>query len=148
MDEYPIALVKGFAQWLHDQQLAVYKTTGTYSENDTKTLPGVVINGQIPQFDHCLVLTVKQPVPDGRADIWTPIQIFYRIKGTSTISSKHMSKIFDALNGRENLQLNGVPISIVQYRNGVEFELDANGRASIANTYYFRGRRPQENRAL
>ncbi|MGB3413627.1 MAG: hypothetical protein WBA28_02815 [Microbacteriaceae bacterium] len=142
-DTYPVLLKKGVAAYLDVLGIGIYKSTGAYTPEETITLPGIVTSGEVPTtFDNCIVLSTMRPVFTGRADIETPIQVFARRRGTRSDIENFSETILNALNDKSHMVLNELPISFIQYRNGLIFERDTQGRYASNQTFYFRGRKP------
>lgn len=143
-ESYPVLFEKALAQWLDDQNLGLYKPTGSYTAAEaTLTAPGITTNGpDLPTtFDNCLVLTSLDPIVDGRANFVWRIQIVGRLKGTKTQAKDLLWNLRVALEHKQNIPP-GFFISWVSVFSSLMFTADSSGRHSFSLTVYFRGRRP------
>ncbi|SFN66147.1 hypothetical protein [Mycetocola miduiensis] len=134
-----VELKRALAQYLHDQQVGVYKA-GTIPY--TATERGIFTNGpDLPTtLDNCIVLTSRRPIPEGRSNLVFPIDILSRVKGNRIAAGNLAGFIFDALDHKEGVPP-GMHISWAWEFSRLDYSADSNGRTASIQTFYFRGRR-------
>ena len=142
-DAYPVALSKGIAQWLDDQQFGLYRSAGQYLPADDKaSLPPITRTGRPPlALMNVISLRTGQPIIDGPDQI-TPVMIFIRLKAGADALDALTDRLRRSLGALRHVAFGDIPIGLVEYRNGLTFEQDAQQRESANLTFHFRGRRP------
>jgi len=134
-DAPEIILNRALAQLLHDADLAAYKKTGTIPER------GIRLDGVMPTtVDEFTLLTPLRPVPDGRADMTYRTQIFTRRLGSPLVARTWAADL-RALLDQQEYTPTVLGISWSWEFSAMDFDPDAQGRAAVACTYHFRGRR-------
>jgi hypothetical protein len=138
-DSFPVRFVRGVAQHAADKGLGVFRLTGAAYANPER---GIRTDGIVPTtIDNCLVLTARRPIADGRANLILPVQFFSRTKGTPTDAQNYAWSVVEAFDQRENL-LPELNVAWSWLFSQADFQPDTNGRVSVAQTFYFRTRRP------
>lgn len=134
-DAPEIVLNRALAQLLHDNGLAVYAATSIPER-------GIRLDGVMPTtVDEFTLLTPLRPVPDGRADIIYRTQVYTRRKG-SLLTARTWAADLRALLDQKAYVPAVLGISWAFEFSALDFEPDTQGRAAVATTYHFRGRRP------
>lgn len=135
-DAPEIILNRAIAQLLHDNDLAVYKPTGTIPERGIRT------DGVMPtSVNEFTLLTALRPVPDGRADMTYRTQIYTRRFGGLNVPRQWAADLRAVLDQKEYTPA-VLGISWAWEFSALDFDPDTQGRSAVAATYYFRGRRP------
>jgi len=135
-DAPEIVLNRALAQLLHDNGLAVYRPTGPIPER------GIRLDGVMPTtVNEFTLLTPLRPVPDGRADIVYRTQVYTRRIG-SLLTARTWGADLRALLDQKAYVPAVLGISWAFEFSALDFEPDTQGRAAVACTYHFRGRRP------
>ncbi len=93
-------------------------------------------------YDAVTLLTPSMPVADGRGDLIYRLQIHIRRRASLTATRDDAWTIRQLFDERENTP-NVLGISWSWWFSGIEYGDDGQGRHEIAQTFYFRGRRPQ-----
>ncbi|MFL2001436.1 hypothetical protein [Microbacterium sp. A1-JK] len=135
-DAPEIVLNRALAQLLDSAGMAVYQPTGTIPEK------GIRLDGIMPTgVNEFTLLTSLDPVAEGRADMIWRVQVYTRRIGTVNTVRQWASDLRALLDQKEYTPaLLGISWS---WRfSGLTFERDTQGRTAVAETYYFRGRRP------
>lgn len=124
------------AHLLHDAGLAVYEEDGPIPER------GIRLDGVMPTtVDEFTMITPLRPVAEGRADMVYRTQFFTRRHGSILEARVWASQLRGLLDHRPYVpQVLGISWS--WEFSSTDFEPDAQGRAAVSATYYFRGRRP------
>lgn len=143
VDSYPVLFDRALAQSLDDLNLGLYKSSGVYTvAESTLQLPPILISNDMPTtLDNCIVLNQQEPIIEGRADLVQRVQIISRLKGTLTQSRNLSWAIFTALDHKEQIPA-GFNISWVWRFSELRTTKDTNGRYTVYQNFYFRGRRP------
>jgi len=144
VDTYPVLFERGVAQKLHDLELGLYKPSGNYTPAEATLLrPAVSLTGpDLPTtYDNCIVLNTLDPLREGRADLVSRIQIISRTKGTKTDAKNLAWNLATALDQKSNIP-EGMHVSWVWLFSELRATADTNGRHTVYQTFYFRGRRP------
>lgn len=133
-----LILKRALAQYLHDHGAGVYRPDGS------GYLPGeraIRTDGVLPATnDNCIALRSFHPAAEGRANMIWRVQALTRVKG-SLIQAGNAAAVVSALiDQRENVPP-GLHISFAWSFSRLEIDPDSNGRAAVAETFYFRGRR-------
>lgn len=144
MVDSPLVLFdRALAQAIDDLELGLYKASGTYTASEsTLAKPAILIGNDLPTtLDNCLVLNQQDPIVDGRANLTHRVQIISRLKGTRNDSRNHAWALFMALDHKEHIPP-GFNISWVWRFSELHTNKDSNGRYTVYQNFYFRGRRP------
>ena len=130
-----LILNEAIAELLHANGLAVYKPTGALPER------GIKLDGVMPtMINEFTLLTPQKPVADGRADMTYRVQIFTRRKGSPLQLMGWANDLRSVLDQKAYTpQVLG--ISWAWEFSARAFDADTQGRAAVAATYMFRGRR-------
>lgn len=129
-------LNRALAQLLHIEGLAVHQTAGSIPER------GIRLDGVMPtKVDEFTLLTPLRPVPEGRADMVWRTQIYTRRKGGVAVARAWGAGLRAVLDQKEYVP-NVLGIGWAWEFSATDFDPDSQGRAAVAATYYFRGRRP------
>jgi hypothetical protein len=135
-DAPEIILNHAIAQLLHDNDLAVYRPTGVIPER------GIKLDGVMPTtIDEFTLLTPLRPIPDGGANMTYRTQIYTRRRGsllTARAWAADLRTVLDQVECTPNV----LGISWSWEFSSIDFDPDTQGRAAVACTYNFRGRRP------
>lgn len=135
-DAPEIILNRAIAQLLHDNDLAVYATSGKIPER------GIRLDGTMPtDRSEFTLLTPLRPTPDGRAGMTYRTQVYTRRAGAVKVARQWAADLRDVLDQKEYTP----PVLGIGWSwefSALDFEPDAQGRSAVAATYYFRGRRP------
>lgn len=135
-DAPEIVLNRALAQLLHDNGLAVYRPTGAIAER------GIRLDGVMPTtVNEFTLLTPLRPIPDGRADLVYRTQVHTRRVG-SLLTARSWAADLRALLDQKAYVPAVLGISWAFEFSALDFEPDTQGRAAVAVTYHFRGRRP------
>ena len=134
-DAPEIILNRALAQLLHDANLAVYKPTGAIVER------GIRLDGVMPTtVNEFTLLTPLRPIPDGRADMVYRTQIYTRRTG-SALTARSWAADLRALIDQKEYTPSVLSISFAREFSALDFDPDSQGRAAVAATYHFLGRR-------
>ena len=140
MAEFPDApetvLAEHLAQLLDDTGLAVYQKVGAIPER------GIRIDGGEPtSVDEYTMITPLPSIADGRAGMTYRVQFFTRRRGGIAEVRAWAAQLRAQLDHRAYVpQVLGISWS--EEFSSTDFEPDTQGRAAVAATYNFRGRRP------
>ncbi|HWU31065.1 MAG TPA: hypothetical protein VN041_18440 [Microbacterium sp.] len=135
-DAPEIILNRALAQLLNDHDLAVYRPEGAIGELGIRT------DGVMPTtVSEFTLITPLRPIPDGRADLIYRAQIYTRRKGT-LLTVRTWAADLRAVLDQAEYTPNILGISFATEFSVLDFEPDSQGRAAVACTYHFRGRRP------
>jgi hypothetical protein len=131
-----IVLNRALAQLLHDNDLAVYKATGTIPER------GIRLDGVVPtSVEEFSLLTPLRPIADGAHDVIYRSQIYTRRAGSMNVIAQWAADLREVLDQKEYTP-NVLGISWSWEFNALDFSPDTQAHSAVACTYYFRGRRP------
>ncbi|MEA1264250.1 hypothetical protein MicroSTF_14500 [Microbacterium sp. STF-2] len=134
-DAPEIILNRALAQLLHDAELAVYKPIGPIVER------GIRLDGVMPTtVNEFTLLTPLRPTPDGRVDMIYRTQIFTRRFGTPLTLRSWAADLRAVLDQKEYTPA-VLGISFATEFSALDFDPDSQGRAAVAATYHFLGRR-------
>jgi hypothetical protein len=135
-DAPEVLLNRELAQLLHDAELAIYQPGAKLPER------GIRLDGKMPtSIDEFTLLTPLRPLPEGRADLVYRTQIYTRRNGTLNTVRGWAAELRALLDQKAYTPV-VLGISWAWEFSAVDFEPDTQGRAAVAATYYFRGRRP------
>lgn len=143
VDAYPVLFRRGVAQHLDDLELGLYKTSGNYTvAESTLARPAISFGPDMPTtYDNAIVLTMLEPLREGRANLVWRIQITTRLKGTKAQAENFAWALFEALDQKQNIPA-GFNVSWVSMFSQLLATADTSGRLTTYQTFYFRGRRP------
>lgn len=134
-DAPEIVLNRTLAQFLNDHNLAVYSPTSVPEK-------GIRLDGVMPtSVTEFTLLTALRPIPDGRADMTYRTQVYTVRKGSPNVTRQWAADLRAVLD-QQAYPLQVLGISWVWEESAIDFDPDTQGRAAVACTYYFRGRRP------
>lgn len=134
-DSPEIILNRALAQLLHDNNLAVYQPSGALPER------GIRLDGVMPTTRaEFTLLTPLRPIPDGRADMTYRTQIYTRRTG-SPLTARTWAADLRAVLDQQEYTPTVLGISWAWEFSSIDFDPDSQGRAAVACTYHFRGRR-------
>ena len=129
-------LNRALAQLLDDHELATYDAEGAITER------GIRVDGVMPTtVNEFTLITPLRPIPDGRADLIYRAQIYTRRAGT-LLTARTWAAGLRAVLDQAEYTPNVLGISFATEFSVLDFEPDTQGRAAVACTYHFRGRRP------
>lgn len=135
-DAPELILRRTLAAMLHTAGLAVYQQTGTLPEK------GVRLDGIMPtSVNEFTLLTSLPTVRSGRTDALYRVQFYTRRVGATTVTENWANDLADRLDHKEYFP-NVLGISWTEEVSRLPFDPDTQGRAAVAATYTFRGRRP------
>ena len=135
-DAPELVLNRAIAVLLQSEGLAVYQPTGAIPER------GIRLDGIMPtSVNEFTLITPLRPIPDGRADMTYRAQIYTRRVGSLLTARGWAAALRNALDQQEYTPP-VLGISWAYEFSSLDFEPDTQGRAAVACTYHFRGRRP------
>lgn len=138
-DSPELLLKRALAQYFEDNGAGVYRPA--VGDNYLPTERGIFTSGPIlPTLDNCIVLTSFQPIAEGRADMIWRIQALTRVKGSIVAAGNAAALVSSLIDQKENVPP-GLHISWAWSFSRLDITADSNGRAAVAETFYFRGRR-------
>lgn len=135
----------GLALLLAAADVAVYRPTGVYRDDET----GLVI-GVVPAAPPRVVVLSCYALADDvdQADSLIGLQV--RVRGATSDPREPLDLIdaaFDVLHGATHLALAGVVVHLAERTASTPMGRDANGRYEHADTYRLTGHRPTRHRA-
>lgn len=134
-DAPELILRRTLAGLLHTWGLAVYAPTGQIPEN------GVKLDRPLPTTVNAVTLLTSPPTTsDGRADVLYRVQFYTRRTGGLIPIENWAAELRDRLDQTEYTP-NVLGISWAWETSRLYFDPDTQGRAAVACTYAFRGRR-------
>ncbi|TFC59408.1 MULTISPECIES: hypothetical protein [unclassified Cryobacterium] len=134
-----VTLRRTLAQYIHDQDMGVYKPSAPYVAGER----GIYTTGDMPVAagsDNALVLRSLQSIADGRANMLYRVQIEYRIKGNG-IAAENLGAGLDLILDQQEGVPPGLHISRCELFSFLPISADASGRTGGFKTYHFTGRR-------
>lgn len=134
-----LVLKRALAQYLADADAGVYRPVA--GDNYLPTERGIYTSGpMLPTLDNCIVLTSFQPIAQGRADMIWRVQALTRVKGNNVAAGNAAALVSSLIDQKENVPP-GLHIAWAWSFSRLDITPDSNGRAAVAETFYFRGRR-------
>lgn len=140
-DGFTTRLQKGIAQWLHDENIATYKTTGTYTATDH----AITLDEVPPAPDRALIIGVYF-TDSGIWDDTDIVSIQFRFRGTKAQVKDTADDVFALLHACGKQTLNGVTVSDAKRVSTTVLGQDQNKRQERVCNYEFTVSNPTPNR--
>lgn len=131
--EYRFLVALG--EYLGAQSVGRWITTGTYLSTDT----AITVDSLPATPDKAIAMTAY-PVEDEGLGTGTILGVQFRVRGKAgdRLSDKDIiSRLFDALQGLNGTDLNGIPIIRAWRQSGTPLGPDGNNRQEHTHNYYF-----------
>ncbi|WP_027945958.1 minor capsid protein [Amycolatopsis taiwanensis] len=144
-DSYTVALLKGLAQRIADQGIALYRSDGSAY---LPTEIGLFFDAMPPEPDRAIVLT-DYPVTDDPSLSDSVLGVQMRSRGLpyDAGSVKAIADgLFDLFHGARDFTVNGIRVVYVVRNSGAVLGRDDNNRWERSDNYYFSLHRPSANR--
>ncbi|MDQ1053173.1 hypothetical protein QE394_001101 [Arthrobacter sp. SORGH_AS 212] len=127
-------LLIGLGEYLGSQSVGRWITSGTYLATDT----AITVDALPATPDKAIAMTLYG-VEDAGAGTDSVQGVQFRIRGKAgdRLSDKDISsRLFDALHGRTNFELNGIPIVRAWRQSATPLGPDGNNRQEHSHNYY------------
>lgn len=138
-------LAHGLAEYLAVAEVAVYRPTGVYRDDEI----GIVI-GTVPASPPRVLVLTPYPLVDDvdQADSVLGLQVRARSAGPDPRDALDLlDAVFDELHGATHLDLSGALVHLAQRTASVPMSRDQNGRYEHADTYQLTAHRPTRHRS-
>lgn len=140
-DGFTTRLQKGVAKWLHDESIATYKTTGTYTASDH----AIVFDEVPPTPDRCLIIGAyfTQSATWDDTDV---VSLQLRFRGTKAQAKDTADQVFALLHACGKQVLNGITVTDAKRVSTSVLGQDQNKRQERACNYELIVTNPTPNR--
>lgn len=130
---FRLRLLTAIGQYLGTAQVGRWMTSGTYASTDTAITLDV-----LPATPDKAIAMTLYPVRDGtNTDTVIGLQLRIRGKPNDRISDKDIvDRAFDALHGLNGVDLDGIPIVLIEHMSGAALGPDGNNRLEHTANYY------------
>lgn len=138
-------LAHGLAELFADAEVAAYRPTGVYRDDEV----GIVV-GTVPAAPPSVLVLTPYPLTDDvdQADSVLGLQVRARSAGPDPRPVLDLlDAVFDELHGAAHLDLGGTLVHLARRTASVPLSRDQSGRYEHADTYQLQAHRPTRHRS-
>lgn len=132
---FTVTFMTGAAQYLHEENIGMYKPAGNYLADDV----AITFDVFHSTVNKAIRLTTYPVADDLSTDAVVGLQLWIRGAPNNRASAKDIAdRAFDALHGLQRVTWGGIPIVLVEHQSQTSHGPDANGREEISSNYYLK----------